>query len=305
MQRGEERYAPDFLQRVLSEFELQEADVQRQQSVEQMESDGRLKPQQLDKQLARRKSEIDSLERESDTLLDKALPIRTRIEERREEDDFKDNKRDNAIDTADWERAMTLLDRYEEIIVKLGLEKEATLVTMMDLEDLVDEQQRIQAGKEYLDQAKEMVNLQQDFNQQQTELLREFIKQQTERTVDAVESVSEQQVHVNELLEIVTDIQEHVAEDAESSLMDALEDLQEQLEDVEEGISAVDPEDQISESLSDTERRIVALLEEDPELSDTDLAQKVSVKKNRAEELRDGLEEKGIVPPRPGPEDGG
>jgi len=290
------------MQKILNETELSQTDQQRQSTAETLE-DERLTPQKLEKQFSRRLSELDSLEREMDSEYEKIEKILAAINEREDEDEFERNHRKNAVDSDDYDRVRQALDRMrEQFVSKLVLRDQLEFPTMMQLRDLVDRQQWAHDGERIVEQTQDIAEMFGDRTETLLEMQRDFQQQQTEKIVTAVEQVQQQQVAVQELLDVVIRVQDAVAAvDADSdelaALHDELRDLQQTLEDRQAAGNQNDATGNGS-ALSDTERRIVSLLEDDPELSDTELAQKVSVKKDRVSELRDELEQRGIVDPR-------
>jgi len=292
----------DLMQKILNETELSQTDQQRQSTAETLE-DERLTPQKLEKQFSRRLSELDSLEREMDSEYEKIEKILAAINEREDEDEFERNHRKNAVDSDDYDRVRQALDRMrEQFVPKLVLRDQLEFPTMMQLRDLVDRQQWAHDGERIVEQTQDIAEMFGDRTETLLEMQRDFQQQQTEKIVTAVEQVQQQQVAVQELLDVVIRVQDAVAAvDADSdelaALHDELRDLQQTLEDRQAAGNQNDATGNGS-ALSDTERRIVSLLEDDPELSDTELAQKVSVKKDRVSELRDELEQRGIVDPR-------
>jgi len=292
----------DLMQKILNETELSQTDQQRQSTAETLE-DERLTPQKLEKQFSRRLSELDSLEREMDSEYEKIEKILAAINEREDEDEFERNHRKNAVDSDDYDRVRQALDRMrEQFVSKLVLRDQLEFPTMMQLRDLVDRQQWAHDGERIVEQTQDIAEMFGDRTETLLEMQRDFQQQQTEKIVTAVEQVQQQQVAVQELLDVVIRVQDAVAAvDADSdelaALHDELRDLQQTLEDRQAAGNQNDATGNGS-ALSDTERRIVSLLEDDPELSDTELAQKVSVKKDRVSELRDELEQRGIVDPR-------
>jgi len=290
------------MQKILNETELSQTDQQRQSTAETLE-DERLTPQKLEKQFSRRLSELDSLEREMDSEYEKIEKILAAINEREDEDEFERNHRKNAVDSDDYDRVRQALDRMrEQFVPKLVLRDQLEFPTMMQLRDLVDRQQWAHDGERIVEQTQDIAEMFGDRTETLLEMQRDFQQQQTEKIVTAVEQVQQQQVAVQELLDVVIRVQDAVAAvDADSdelaALHDELRDLQQTLEDRQAAGNQNDATGNGS-ALSDTERRIVSLLEDDPELSDTELAQKVSVKKDRVSELRDELEQRGIVDPR-------
>lgn len=292
----------DLMQKILNETELSQTDQQRQSTAETLE-DERLTPQKLEKQFSRRLSELDSLEREMDSEYEKIEKILAAINEREDEDEFERNHRKNAVDSGDYDRVRQALDRMrEQFVPKLVLRDQLEFPTMMQLRDLVDRQQWAHDGERIVEQTQDIAEMFGDRTETLLEMQRDFQQQQTEKIVTAVEQVQQQQVAVQELLDVVIRVQDAVAAvDADSdelaALHDELRDLQQTLEDRQAAGNQNDATGNGS-ALSDTERRIVSLLEDDPELSDTELAQKVSVKKDRVSELRDELEQRGIVDPR-------
>ena len=299
----------DVTQKILNETELSQSDQQRKSTAETLE-DERLTPQKLEKQYSRRLSELDSLEREMDSEFERVQKITDAIEEREEEEDFQRNKRKNAVDTEDYDRVRTALDRaLEQFVPKLVLRDQIQFPTMEQLRSLVDRQQWAHDGERIIEQTQQIAETHRENTKTLIELQREFNKQQTEKLVDAVHTVRDQQRHAEQLLEIVTRLQElldseeaHQAEIAE--LRDQLEETQTELEAssdpaVEDTSSEpVEEPEPAAPELTSTERRMVELLQDDPALTDTELAQKVSVKKAKVAELRQNLEEQGLVDPR-------
>ena len=313
-------------QKILTETGLSSADQNRKVTAENIE-DERLTPEKLEKQYNGRLSELDSLEREMDSTFEQITSIKTAIDKREQEDEFQRNKRNNAIDTEDYERLRTAFDEVlERFVPKLVIRDDIQFSTMDQMHDLVDRQQWQQTGKEYVDQVKQLTELFRDHTTQVRDMQQDFNRQQTERLLEAINSLESQQEVAGEAVDAVTELQAIVSNQLQAEdriTADELESVQDQLKTVqqlvetlqeqdtgaddtgdaeEDGTAATDSKDTGSNDaapqMTDLEERVYHKVRDNPEISNGKIARDISVKKARIADARESLVERGLIGPQ-------
>ncbi|QIB75378.1 hypothetical protein G3I44_14405 [Halogeometricum borinquense] len=282
------QYEPDLVQKILNETDLSDADRDRQRDIEKMDEE-RLVAQKLNKQFPRRESSIDSLEREASTVFEQILNIKDAIDEREDSDEFQHDYNGNAVDSDDYDRVRTALDKaLEQLVPKLGMQNEISYITMMDIKDLVDTQQFANDMSTVREEIREQTKVRQDNIDTITDIFQKAVNSQTgsvERALTSLEqtmgSIRDRDEYFLRMLEV---LESDEATDAErDQLKEDLKEKIEELQAAEEELEALRGERSGEElrsleeladeyDLNDQKRRIIALKREDASIEPADIA---------------------------------
>jgi len=259
----------DLQKDIIENQDLARAVEKLKAKIEGEEEEGAIHPSNIEQKLDSRNSTINDGLRQASIKSENVAESGEELEDRREEEDFRENYRDNAVDADDWDDAVYLIDQYEQLTGELVLLVRILLNDRELLREGIDIQEwRVEERKIYESTQEIKENAITQFQNMGNKLVNE----NAERMEQVMESRSEVADKQREAAEAMTELAKELKELRGSTPAEVSQEQkerpqtsdtalqQEEIETTEEEKKDPDPDD-----LSDFQRKIYELSREHPE----------------------------------------